>query len=256
MPRTSRKAAAIGAAASFLLTLSPAMTASAADIKVLTTSNMMGMLEGVAPAFESASGYKLKIEHGGAAPVKNKLAAGEVVDVAIHSRWALDELAKLGKVRGVVDIARIPVGLALRAGAPRPAIDSVEALKRVLLAAASVANPDPAGGSLGGIYFAGLLEQLGIAEQMKPKVKLTGPATAAAELVAKGGAEMVVDQLVQLRAVPGLDLVPLPAALKAEIVMAAALPATVRDADAAVALVKFLASPAAAPAIRAKGMEP
>ncbi len=234
-------------------------TAAAAEIKVLTTTNMMPILERLAGSFESSSGHKVKFEHGGAAPIQKRIQSGEFADVAIHSRSALDQLAKESRIKSgsVVDIAHIPVGLAVRAGAARPDVSSVEAFKRALLAAGSIAYPNPAGGSLGGIYAAELAERLGIAAEIKSKVKLTGAATAAAELVAKGGADLVIDQLVQLRQVQGLDIVlPLPAELTPQIAMSAGVPASVHEADAAMALIRFLTSPAAAEVVKAQGMVP
>src|SRR5206468_3870404 len=106
------------------------------------------------------------------------------------------------------------------------------------------------------IYFARLIDELGIAAEIKPKAKLTGPATAAAELVANGGAALVIDQVVQLRQVQGLDLITLPGDLKARIAMSAGIVTNAREPEAGSALVKFFGSPAAAAVIKTKGMEP
>jgi molybdate transport system substrate-binding protein len=233
--------------------------AGAAEVKVLTTSNLMPILEGLTGAFESTTGHKLKIDHAGAAAVRNRVQGGEFADVVIHSRAAINDLLKQTRIRAgsIANVARSSVGVAVRKGADKPDIGSDDALRRTLLAAASIAYPDPAGGSLGGIYFASLVERIGIAEALRPKTKLTGPATATAELVAKGEAELGVNQIEGLDTTLGIELVfPLPPELKGKIVLAAGVAAAARETDAAIAFVKFLSSPAAAPVIKAKGMEP
>jgi molybdate transport system substrate-binding protein len=154
-------------------------------------------------------------------------------------------------------VARLSVGVAVRAGAPRPDISTRAALIKALLAARSVAFPDPAGGSLGGIYFASLIDQLGIADAIRPRIILTGPATATADLVAKGGAELGVNQIEGFESVAGINLLePLPPELKASIAMAAGIATSARQPAAAAALVQFLAGPVAAPVIKARGWEP
>ena len=130
-------------------------------------------------------------------------------------------------------------------------------LKRALVAARSIAYPDPAGGSLGGIYFAHLLVEFGLADELRPRTILTGPATATGEAVAKGQAELGINQIDGLRPVPGIVLVSaLPPALTGKIVMSAGIAATARESDAAAVFLKFLSSLAAAPVIRSKGLEP
>ena len=233
--------------------------ASAAEIKVLTTTNLMPILEGVGGPFTSATGHTLKIDHAGAAPVTKRIHDGEVADVVMHSRAAIDDLQRDGKIRSGsrVDVARLSIGVAVRAGTPKPDIGSDDAFRRALLAAASIAYPDPAGSSLGGIYLARLIDELGLTQQLEPRIRLTGPATATGELFAKGGADMGVNQIDGLRPVSGIELVfPLPPALTGKIVMSAGIASTAREPDAAMAFLKFLSSPAAAQVIAANGMEP
>jgi molybdate transport system substrate-binding protein len=233
--------------------------ASAADITLLTTTNMKPIIDEVVGPFEKSTGHHLVIDHSGAAPVQNRIAGGEYADVVIHSRFAIEALQKQGRVRpgALTDVAHSSIGVALRAGSPKPAMATIDAFRAALLASSSIATPDPAGGSLGGVYFIDLVTRLGIADALKSKIKLTGAATATAELVAKGGAELGVDQLAQFAQVGGLELVtPIPAEIATGVAMTAGIVTGARQPEAAQQWIAFLASPAATAAKRAHGMEP
>jgi molybdate transport system substrate-binding protein len=233
--------------------------ANAAEIKILTTTNLLPILESLAGPFQIATGHTLKIDHAGAAPVTRRIQDGELADVVAHSQAAIADLQQQGKLRpgSVIDVARSSVGVAVRSGTPRPEIGSDDDFKRTLLAAASIAYPDPAGGSLGGIYLARYLDEQGLADVLKSRIKLSGPATATGELVASGAAQLGINQIDGLKPVAGIELVfPLPPALTGRIVMSAGVAANAREPEAAAAFLKFLSSPAAAPVIVAHGMEP
>jgi len=219
---------------------------------------MRPVFDRLATEFERTSGHKLAITYDTAGPVKNRVAAGEAADVVITQRSFMDELVKDGKLASssIKDVVRSSVVIFVRAGAPKPDIGSVDGLKRSLSAARSVAYSDPSKGGAAGVYFAGLIERLGLAEQMKSKVKLVN-AGAAGETVAKGEAELGVDQHSVAGAVQGIDIVgPLPRELQAGIVFAAAIPGTVKETAAANSLITFLTSAAAAPAIKAAFLDP
>src|ERR1700693_5481056 len=162
----------------------PAGNAGAAEIKVLSTGNMVSILTELTGEFERASGHKLVFEYGSTPRIKARVQAGEAADLTINERYVLADLIKQGRVvtGTVVDIARSPLGIGVRAGAPRPDISTSDALKRTLLAAESIAYPDPSGGAQDGTYFVDLMARLGIAEQLKPKIKLTMGGDAAAQL--------------------------------------------------------------------------
>jgi molybdate transport system substrate-binding protein len=212
----------------------------------------------LAADFERASGHKLAITYDTAGPVKNRLAAGETTDVAFTQRSLIDELVRDGKLApaNVKDVVRSSVVVFVRTGAPKPDIGSVDALKRSLSTARSVAYSDPSKGGAAGVYFAGLIERLGLTEQMKPIARLVN-AGAAGETVAKGDAELGVDQHSVAAGIKGIDIVgPLPKELQAEIVFAAAIPGTVKEAAAANSLIMFLTSAAAAPAFKAALLDP
>ena len=154
-----------------------------------------------------------------------------------------------------VDLAKVGIGVAVKEGAALPDIGTVDALKRTLLDAKSVAYIDPKSGGSSGIYFDGLLDRLGIADQVRPKAKLKQGGYVA-ELVASGEAEVAVHQISEIVPVKGVTLVgPLPAEIQNTTIYAAGISATAKDATAAKALIDHLAGPAAAPVLKAKGME-
>jgi molybdate transport system substrate-binding protein len=144
------------------------------------------------------------------------------------------------------------MGFAIKAGAPKPDISSPEALKRTLLAAKSVGYSSQ---GASGMYFVKVIDQLGIAAEVKAKHKDT--AGAVGELVATGEAEIGVQQIPELAAVPGVEVVgPFPAELQVITVFSAALDAKAKNNEAATAFVKFISGPAAAAAYKAKGLDP
>ena len=243
-----------------LVVLAQTCVAGAAEIKVLSAVVMRPVLGDLAVEFERTTGHKVTIDFATAGVLRNRIQGGEMADVTILPKPAMDALLKEAKVipGSEVILARGTVGVAVRAGAPKPDISSVEGFKRSLLAAKSIVYADPAQGGASGIHFARVLEHLGIAEQMKPKTKLIASA-GAAEVVVKGEAEIAVSGTMDLLSVPGAEFVgPLPAELQntTDFVYFAAILVGTKDADAAKALIKHLLAPAAARTIKAKGMEP
>jgi molybdate transport system substrate-binding protein len=233
--------------------------AGAAEIKVLSTGNMQSILGALTADFEGATGYKLTIEYGSTPKMKTRIESGEAADLTINERYVLDDLLRQGRVEGgtLVDIARSPLGVGVRSGAPKPDISSAEAFKRALLAADSIAYPDPSGGAQDGTYFAGLITRMGIADELKPKIKLTQGGDAAAQLVAAGGAQIGVAQRRNFNTLKGVELLePLPDIPGIKFLMVAGVVKGTHEHDGALALAKFLSSPAVAPTIVAKGMEP
>ena len=228
--------------------------ARADEVKVLSSTGMKTVLQELIPQFEKASGHKVAISFDTANLLLGRLKAGESADLVILTGPAMDDFAKLGRVApGTrVDLARSGMGVAVRAGAPKPDIGSVDAFKRALLDAKSVGYTTT---GASGIYFAGLIDKLGIGAQVRAKAK-TQSGGAVGELVAKGEAEMAVQQIPELLGVSGIALVgPLPK----EIQMFTAFPAGVltdsKQPKAAAALVAFLSTPAAGRVMQAKGME-
>jgi molybdate transport system substrate-binding protein len=239
-----------------LLMLSP-MTAGAAEIRVLTAGAMKEVVLQLVAPFEKETGHKVTVANDTAGGLQRKIEAGEAFDLAIITPGVIDDLITKGKVAAGsrVDLAQVGVGVAVKEGTPKPDISTVEALKKTLVAARAVAYIDPASGGSSGIYFSGLLDRLGIADQVKPKAKLKAGGYVA-ELVANGEADIAVHQISEILPVKGVVLVgPLPADVQRMTVYALGLAPAPQDAAATAALVKHLASPATAAVLTSKGME-
>ena len=192
--------------------------------------------------------------------IRRRIVNGEIVDVAMSGSSIIDDLVQLGKITpdSKLILARVGRGVAVRAGAPKPDISSVEAFRHTLLAAKSIVYSDPAIGG-GGKYIEKLLDRLGIAEEIKAKsiVNPRAATTPNAEIVARGEAELGIQLISEIVSVPGAELLgPLPAELQAMNVISAGIVTTATEPDAATVLLKFLTSPAAATIIKAAGMEP
>jgi molybdate transport system substrate-binding protein len=229
----------------------------AAEVKILTTGAMKEVVLAVVPAFEKQTGHKAVVANDTAGGLTRRIEGGEAFDLAILTPAAINNLAAKGKfVAGSrVNVARVGVGVVVKEGAPVPDIATVEAFKRALLGAKSVAYIDPAAGGSSGIYVAGLLDRLGIAAEIKPKAKLKQGGYVA-ELIASGEAEIGLHQISEIVPVKGVRLVgPLPAEIQNYTVYAAAVGAQAREAEAALALLKLLAGPAAEDVIKSRGME-
>jgi molybdate transport system substrate-binding protein len=222
-------------------------------LKILSGGAMKSLMVEVAPLFERASGTKVDIRFALTSVLQKEIEAGAAFDVALLPRPELDALAQAGKIAAgsQTDITRSAVGLAVRAGAPKPDIGTVAALKQTLLAAKTIGYSDGPSGA----YIANLLERLGIAEAMKPKTRLTSRPVA--EIVAEGEAEVGMQQIVAILPVKGADLVgPLPGELQNIIVYAAGLAAGSTESKAAHAFVAFMRTPDVIRLIRQKGMAP
>jgi molybdate transport system substrate-binding protein len=245
-------------AAALLLSLGTVIRANAAEIKVLTSVALTAALNEIAPKFEEATGSKLDIGYSLIADIRKRMLAGETADVIILSRPVMDELQKQDKFAAdsVVDIAGTQVALAVRAGAPKPDISTVEALKTTLLNAKSIVYADPAKGGAAGVYFAHVIGQLGIADQLQPKTVLV-PGAQGPDMVAKGEAEIGVAQTSEIVPVAGAQVLgPLPGAFASTTVFTAGVGASSKNPDAAKSLIQFLAGPVAKPILSANGFRP
>jgi molybdate transport system substrate-binding protein len=230
------------------------------EIKVMTSGAFTAAYLKLAPRFEVSTHHKIVTAFGasmGDAPgsIPSRLQRGEPADVVILAAPALDNLIQQGKVvsGSRVDLVRSAIGIAVRAGAPKPDIGSVDALKRTLLEAKSIAYSD----SASGVYLSHeMFQRLGIAEQIMGKCKRIANEPVGA-VVARGDTEIGFQQISELLPVPGIDYVgPLPPELQKVTVFAAGVASGAKNPDAARALIKFLASPAAARAITDSGLEP
>lgn len=238
--------------------------ASAADVRVMISAGFHGVYSELSPAFERASGHRLVTTRGpsmGDSPeaIPARLARGEAADVVILDGSAADELGRRELVRGdsKIELARSLIGMAVRAGAEKPDIGSVEALRRTLLAAESIAVSDSGSGTY---LSTTLFPKLGIADRIAAKSrKVRGPPSGepVAAVVARGEAEIGFQQVSELIYVPGVSFVgTLPAEVQPGFSFAGALTRDVREPEAATALLSFLASAEAAPVILKAGLMP
>jgi len=223
-----------------------------ATITVMASAAFKEAYLELVPQFERASKHKVNNLWVPSVQMMSRLKGGEKVDLVILSADSLDELIKAGIIASRTDLARSGVGMAVRAGAPKPDISSAEALRRAVLAAKSVVySTGPSG-----IYLAGLFRRMGIEDQVKPKLKQVQGEPAGAS-VARGEAEIGFQQMSELLPVPGIDIVgPLPPDVQKITTFSVGLHARANEPDAANALVQFLTAPEAAPVIQKKGMEP
>ena len=227
--------------------------ADAAEIKVLSTVGMQPATTELFAQFERASGHTIVVTYGLAAVLKQSFAEGRAAaDVLVLTSPLVEDLAKQGKVTpgSKVNVARSGVGVGVKAGAPKPDISTPEALKSAVLAAKAVGFAKE---GASGVAFARALERLGITEQVRAKYKDTGTKTG--EALVAGDIDLGASQIPELMAVPGVDVVgPLPADLQTVTIFSVGLAAEAKEADAAKALIQFLAGPAAAPVYKAKGL--
>jgi molybdate transport system substrate-binding protein len=238
--------------------------ATAADVQVMISAGFYVPYAELAPAFERASGHRLVTTRGpsvGDSPeaIPTRLAKGQAADVVIMDDAAADDLAGRGLVRAdsKVELARSQIGMVVRAGATKPDIGSVEAFRKALLAAKSIAYSD----STSGTYLVTtLFPRLGVAEQVMAKSrKVRGPPSGepVAAVVARGEAEIGFQQVSEILHVSGADFVaPIPAELQPRFAYSGALTTAAREPEAARALLVFLASPEAVAAISKAGLKP
>jgi molybdate transport system substrate-binding protein len=207
------------------------------------------------PQFEKASGHKVVTSWAGTADIVRRMKAGENADLVLVAANSLDELTRFGTIvpGSRVDIARSGIGAAVRKGAPKPDIGSGDALKNALLSAKSIAySSGPSG-----VYLAGLFRRMGVADELKPRLRQVPPGASAGEAVARGEAEIGFQQVSELVHVAGIDYVgPLPAEVQLVTVFSGGIHAGAKQPEAARALVTFLTAPAAATVIRRNGLEP
>jgi molybdate transport system substrate-binding protein len=240
----------------FLLTI----TASAAEVRVMISGGLTAAYKALVPEFERSSGHKVLTAYGpsmgttaNAIPVR--LERGEPADVLIMVGYALEDLAKNGKViaGSSVDLVKSPIAVAVKSGTPKPDISTADAVKRALLAAKTIAYSD----SASGVYVSTeMFDKLGIKEAMEGKARKI-PATPVGEIVARGEAEIGFQQMSELKPVEGIDIIgPLPDELQKITIFSAGIASASKEPDAGKALIKFLASPAARPEIVKSGMDP
>src|SRR5450755_4735339 len=221
-----------------------------AEIKLLSTTALKTSIDELTAQFESTSGKKLVASYAPSTQIAKRVVEGEFADIAIVTGAGIDNLIKQSRVvPGTrVDIARSAIGVAVRPGTPRPDISSVAAFKQALLAAKSIGMSNPQGGGASGIYLWSVFERLGIADALKPKTIFGpgGPAGLIGLYLMRGEVEIGLQQMPELMAVPGVDVVgPVPGEMQSITIFSAGIPTVASDAATGKALAKFLTTPAA-----------
>jgi molybdate transport system substrate-binding protein len=231
-----------------------------AEIKGMATVGAKSALDELVPAFERASGNKVVMVYDVAAVLKKRVLDGETADLLLLTRSALEDLQKQNKLMpgSLTNVAHTPMSMAVRADAPKPDISSVEALKRTLLAARSITYPDPAIGAASGVYFAHVLDRLGLTEAVRTKTVLANPQMGSpATVLIKGDAELAVTEASGLAPVSGVQLVgPLPGEFAFAVTLAAGVGADSTSPKVAESFIQFFKGPASVPILKSKGLEP
>ena len=230
------------------------------EIKVLATTAMKTSLDELTPEFERATGNTLALSFGPSARIAKMVADGEAHDVAIVTDHGHDDLTKQGRlVPGIrADIAKSAMALAVQRGAPKPDISSAAKFKEALLAAKSLGMSNPVGGGQSGANLVKIFDKLGIADAMKAKSVYGpgGPAGLIGNFLVRNEVEIGIQQLPELMAVPGIDIVgPLPLEIQMMTVFSAGLSTAAKNVEGANALIHFLTTTRAVGVIKAKGME-
>lgn len=230
-------------------------TANADELKLFVPRAIATILAAIGAQFEQQTGYRLRVTSDVGAGLIRRIDAGESFDVFAGTPPQIAGLITKGKVIAdtQTNLVRSGIGVEVRAGAAKPDISSVDAFKRMLLEAKSIAYLKE---GASGLYLASLFDRLGIAEAIRPK--LTRPdADIVSELVAKGEIEIGMVVMTQILTTPGVALVgPLPAEIQSYVSFVGGVGTSSHAPDAARALIKFLVSPVAVPVIRSQGMEP
>jgi molybdate transport system substrate-binding protein len=236
-------------------TLTSLSIASAAEIKVLSTQATEQSYRELIPLFEKATGHKVTTVFTGTLDADKRVLANEPYDLLIMSQSSIDAHVKGGKVvaGSRVDLARSGVAVGVKAGAPKPDISSVDALKRTILNAKSIGYSTGPSGN----YVLMLFERLGVADQVKPKLKQTATGVFVGSIIASGEVEIGFQQVSELSQYEGVDYVgPLPAEVQNYTTFSSGILSNAKEADAARALVRHITSPAAGAVFRKRGMEP
>ena len=254
------KAAKAISALAMLTCIGAVRFSEAAEIRVYSTGAPSMAAKAIAASFAASSGHHLTFTVGQPATIEGDLAAGDEADVVIVPAPVAATLTERGALRAgsVVDLARVGIGVVVRAGAPAPDISNTAAIRKLLADARSVVYPDPdSGGGSAGRAIAQMIDRMGLTETVRPKLTRTAAIGGGVALVADGRAEVGLFNISEILPIPGVAMIgPLPAELQSYIVFAAAIPARNTAPEPAAAFIRTLAAPAAREAWQRSGMEP
>ena len=248
-------ATSIAPLAAGIILLVQGTAAQNADLHVIGSFGIQGVMEKILPEYERASGHRITTEYDESAALKRAVEGGKAFDLAILTPQVIDDLIKAGWIAAGTrtDIAKTELAVGIRAGAPRSDISTPDALKQRLLAARSITYAKEGSAT---VTIERMLSRLGIADVLKPKTMLHSGSGRPSESVADGRNELVLAPASAIVPVPGVQFLGLlPAEFQTSTVMAAGVSARSERPDVAKALVQFLTSPKAVPALKASGME-
>lgn len=246
------------AATSLALLLAASSVTSAAELKILSGSGVQPVMAELVPKFEQQTGHKVIFDYGTVGGMADRVAKGEQADVVIASSQQIAALEAQGRVTAGsrTELGKTGVGLFVRKGAPKPDIGSVDAFKRTMLAAKSIGWNDPAAGAPVSIYLLALFERMGIAAEMKPKTTAFKQRSERFAAVARGDIEIGFNQVSEIVAAEGVDLVgPLPAAIQQDTMFTAGIVVAGKEPAAAKTFIDYVSSPAARALMASKGFE-
>jgi molybdate transport system substrate-binding protein len=249
-------AAVMVASIGFILLSAQKTPAQSTELLVVVSDGMKPSVEELVPQIEHAVGRKLTVQYNSSKNISDKIQAGETFDVAILATATIDDLIKQGKIAAGsrTEVARAGMGVGVRAGAAKPDVSTPEALKRALVSAKSISF-NPSGASAPHIY--NIFDHLGITDSMKPKLMLDPEAGRPQMNVADGKADLVITLIPEIKFFKGVELAgPVPADLQSYISFGAGVASNTKNADAGKALIKYITSPAAAPVLKSKALEP
>jgi molybdate transport system substrate-binding protein len=250
--------AAVWSATALAVLGSGTRPSAAADIGVSTSAAPAEVEKVIAAKFAETTGNRVLFTVGTVSEIQQKLAGAGTVDVVILPAAALDALDKAAQLRpgSRIDLARVGIGIVVRAGAPLPDISTVDGVRKTLLAARSIAHPDPQGGGFAGVQIARMFARLGIADAVKPKVTLAYAFTGGVTQVADGTAEIGLFNISEILPVKGVTLVgPLVSELQSYITFSAAVHVRAAAPESAMSFLRSLSQPDARAAWTTGGFE-
>jgi molybdate transport system substrate-binding protein len=241
--------------ASALICLAVPGQGNAADISLLSVAAVKEVLDELIPAFEKGSTHKVQVTWTGSADIKKRLAAGESYDLVVTSAQDLDDYSKQGKIveGSRIDLMKVGVGIAVPADQPKPDVSTTEALKKALLQAKGIGYSTGASGT----YIESLFKRIGIADDVKGKLKQTPSGVAVGSILANKEVDIGFQQVSELIHYPGIIFLgPLPPELQNITVYSAGIQSSAKQPEAAKALAVAFSSPTAGPLIKEHGMDP
>jgi molybdate transport system substrate-binding protein len=240
-----------------VLLFATAAGARADTLKLLTTGAFKPAAQDIVAAFERQTGHKVNIVNDTAGALRQRVAGGEKFDVLVLTQEGLDGLVGTKKIDdiSITPLAKVGIGVGVPLSAPQPDIANVESFRRTLLAARAVAYIDPTSGGSSGIYLARLFQQMGIAPEIARKAVLVRGG-AAAERVARGDADIALQQASEIKMVPAVKFAGmLPEQIQNYTIYSGAITADTTALQAATELMSAFSDPSAEPILRRRGLE-